>query len=216
MFYWMPLIPILPLVRIFPLIIPLMMILNLLSCSPAVTMLPWEWRGRGWASLQHCSYDHYHYLYSLWIYFYCLRKILLMIIPWVLYKWANEEEKGWDLLSGAPNYMSITVSCELFKKPLLCLLIDGAQEYVWLTSASGGSGAVVTKPTFGKLYHITQPIVPTETMLSIFLHSVHFSDYSIIIQNRLSIKDNSSIFRSVKMRRYFFLNAIFFHLLKNE
>lgn len=124
-------------------------------------------------------------------------------------KWG---EKGWDLLSGAPNYMSITVICKLFKKSLISLLIDGAQEYPLLTSASGSSGALVTKPTFGNLYQTTHPVAPTETMLSTFSFLVHFSDYSVIIQNQLSIKDNSSIFRSVKMRRYFFLNAIFFHL----
>lgn len=70
---------------------------------------------------------------------------------------------------------------ELFKSTLGSLLTDEAQDFVFLTTASDGSGTV-TKPTFGNLYQTTQLVVTSETVLSIFF-LVHFGGYSVIIQN---------------------------------
>lgn len=57
--------------------------------------------------------------------------------------------------------------CSFFRKYCGSVLIDGAEEFVFLTNASGASSALVTKLTFGNLYQTTKLVTTTETMLSI-------------------------------------------------
>lgn len=41
----------------------------------------------------------------------------------------------------------------------VCLLVDGAQEFMFLTSASSGSNVVFIKPICGNLYQTMQLVV---------------------------------------------------------
>lgn len=83
-------------------------------------------------------------------------------------KSAHGGKKCWNLPNGAEKLDEHYNKLWSFLKSTLgSLLIHGAHEFVFLTRASIGSGAV-TKPTFGKPLPHNTLIVTTKPMLSIF------------------------------------------------
>lgn len=53
----------------------------------------------------------------------------------------------------------------------VCLLIDGIQEFMFLTSASSGLNVVFIKPIFGNLYQTTQLVVTRDYVIHIYCFS---------------------------------------------